>query len=829
MKQLRFFFLPIVMICYLHASAYDFMVDGIAYNVNGNEATVTYEYYQGINSQLVEANIPETVTFGGVTYSVTAIGELAFYHYTGLTNVTIPNSVTSIGSQAFDYCTNLRNVTIGNSVTSIGSLAFQYCFNLSNVIFGNSISSIGQNAFYRTAWLSNQPNGLVYAGPVVYCYKGTMSDETSIELKEGTKGIADDAFNGINGDECPGLTSITIPSSVIRIGSQAFSGCNNLINVAIPNSVTFIGERAFSGCSSLSNTTIPNSVTYIGEDAFNNTGWFNSQPDGLVYAGLVAYKYKGTMPEGTNIVLKEGTNSISGKAFYQCTGLTYLTIPSSVTSIGESAFTGCSNLLSVDIPNSVNSIEYGAFSFCSSLKSVNIPNSVNTIEGAVFYGCNSLASITIPNSITFIGGGAFGRCTSLTSVNIPNSVSVMRDRVFSGCTGLKHVTIGNNVKSINILTFENCYNLRQFFFNASNCIIEKVAGNDPFQGCPTLTSLQFGNNVEHIPYGIPRFNMTNDYLVLPNSLQFIDSLALDGTCNAVVIGDSIKRIAKGTFPNGISVAYVSSPTPIACSSGAFANPETLYVPAGCKGRYLMSDGWCEFANIIEGSYARVTDLTLDVDSATMLKNETMQLNSTILPANHTATTLKWWSSNESVATIGSTGLVTAVEEGEADIFCYVDGKTAICHISVVKNLVDSILLNYNELLLDWDNIVDLTATVLPENASQEVTWSVPDNNNIYARVVGNNLRVMAMRSGIVTVTAKSDADPNISANCIITIQIPDVNGDTNLNISDVTALIDYLLTSDESHINICDADVNRDGSINISDVTELIDKLLRGG
>ena len=100
---------------------------------------------------------------------------------------------------------------------------------------------------------------------------------------------------------CINLTSVTIPNSVTCIGANAFVGCSSLASVAIPNSVTSIGFGTFQNCSGLTSIIIPNSVSYIGDYAFNNTAWYNSQPDGVVYAGLVAYKFKGTMPDNTSI------------------------------------------------------------------------------------------------------------------------------------------------------------------------------------------------------------------------------------------------------------------------------------------------------------------------------------------------------------------------------------------------------------------------------------------------------------------------------------------------------------------------------------------------
>ena len=319
----------------LTASAYDFMVDGIYYNKNGNEATVTYRgtYSSQYNEYSGNVVIPSTVTSGGTTYSVTSIGNSAFGHCSGLTSVTIPNSVTSIGDWAFSDCSGLTSITIPNSVTSIGQEAFSDCTSLTSVTIGNSVTSICDRAFYNTPWYNNQPDGLVYAGLVAYKYKGTMPANTSITLREGTKGIAKSAFS-----DCSGLVDIDIPNSVTSIGYGAFRGCSGLSSVTIPNSVTSIGWEAFYNCSGLTSVAIPNSVTSIGGMAFSGTPWFNNQPDGLVYAGLVAYKYKGTMPSGTSITIREGTKGIAERAFQDCSRLTSVTIPNSVTSIGDYAF-----------------------------------------------------------------------------------------------------------------------------------------------------------------------------------------------------------------------------------------------------------------------------------------------------------------------------------------------------------------------------------------------------------------------------------------------------------------------------------------------------------
>ena len=139
-------------------------------------------------------------------------------------------------------------------------------------------------------------------------------------------------------------------------------------------------------------------------------------------------KYSGEViiPES---VEHEGTaysvTSIGNKAFYDCDGLTSVTIGNSVTSIGERAFYSCSGLTSVTIGNSVTSIGKDAFGYCSRLTSVTIPNSVESIGDYAFRDCKSLISVTIGNSVTSIGQGAFQYCSGLTSVTIPNSVTII--------------------------------------------------------------------------------------------------------------------------------------------------------------------------------------------------------------------------------------------------------------------------------------------------------------------------------------------------------------------------------------------------------------------
>ena len=182
----------------------------------------------------------------------------------------------------------------------------------------------------------------------------------------------------------------------------------------------------------------------------------------------------------TSLTLPSSVTSIGRGAFYGCWKLTSLTIPSGVTSIGYSAFRGCSGLTNLTIPSSVTEIGDKAFYGCSGLTSLTIPSGVTSIGDEAFSGCSRLTSLTLPSSVTSIGDKAFYSCWMLNSLTIPSSVTSIGDEAFYGCIGLTSLTIPSGVTSIGGGTFSYCSGLTSIYVYA-----EKVPriGRYAFEGC----------------------------------------------------------------------------------------------------------------------------------------------------------------------------------------------------------------------------------------------------------------------------------------------------------------------------------------------------------
>ena len=579
------------------ASAYDAQIDGIYYNFSGDNATVTFREFDN-SDYSGEVVIPESVAYNGKTYSVTSIGELAFYGCTSLTSITIPGSVTFIGEEAFFDCSSIKSVyifdlktwceipfsdktsnplyyahrlflngteiiklKIPQSVTSISKFAFYNCSFITSVTIPNSVKSIGDGAFYKCLGLSSViiPSSVTYISPNVF-YK------------------------------CSGLKSVSIPNSVTTIGNSAFYGCTGLTSINIPSSVTSIGSSVISGCTSLTSATVDGIKYKLYSECEATSG-----KNGRQYYGPLTAVVCGSTPNSKYIPETIGDFHVIAICGWDSKSIV---IPKSIIYFGdyvlvdekhdsyldydiEPIYGEC-----IDVYTDIFGIRDCGFNLFSELDSIVIEEGnpcfdsrdgcnavIGTESNTLLYGC---ANSSIPANVTKVGDCAFQSCSNLTSITIPNSVTSIGSSAFSGCTGLTSVTIPNSVTFIGNNAFSginglklklDCHEIDKWFNSYTN--IETIEIGDgtesivasAFSGCTGLNTKKKKKNVTSIGYSA--FEKCSN-------LQSVTSLIM----TPFWIDNSI-------FQYSLSGSTI------------------LYVPKGTKQVYQNTFAWNQFPTILE--------------------------------------------------------------------------------------------------------------------------------------------------------------------------------------------------------------------------------------
>ena len=324
----------------------------------------------------------------------------------------------------------------------------------------------------------------------------------------------------------------------------------------------------------------------------------------------------------------EATVTFRGTSYYEYSNeySGSVTIPSSVTyngtiysvtSIGVLAFYNCSGLTSVTIPNPVTEIGYSAFSGCRGLTSVTIPTSLKTIGERAFKDCQSLTSVAIPNSVTTIGESAFYNCSALTSVSIGNSVSSIGNSAFYGCGGMTSIVVASGNT-----TYDSRGNCNAIIETASNTLIAgccntvipgtvTAIGDDAFAYCSGLTRVTIPISVTTIGHDAFRYCKGLSSVTIPNSVTSIGDMAFleCSGLKSVTIHGSVTSIGDWAFRgcSGLTDVYshITDPSRLPYATSLFHlddlnySGRTLHVPQGTALAYQRNENWYPYFGVIK--------------------------------------------------------------------------------------------------------------------------------------------------------------------------------------------------------------------------------------
>ena len=468
---------------------------------------------------LTSINIPDGVTsigssaFSGCT-ALTSIGSSAFNGCTALTSINIPDGVTNIRSYAFYGCTALTSINIPESVTSIGDQAFYNCRRLTSITIPKNVQNLSSNAFIHCDSITTVT---LNSNSVVSKTYTTTANFGTIFGPQVTKYIIGDSIISIGNNafyNCTNITSVTLNSDSL-VGKAYSSEYNfgtifgrQVSEIILGEGVTHIGTAAFAKCKNLTSISIPTSLVRFSYGSFdsNNDVAINIS-DLSLWCGIdfnpgyssnnFRLYLNGT--EINQLVIPDSVTEIKPYTFYRCISIDTITVHNGITRIGDYAFYKCSSLTSVTISEGITSIGNAAFFNCSNLLSIDIPNSVTSIEGSVFTSCYRLSSVTIPNSVISIGPSAFSGCGNLSSINLPEGLTSINSGTFQGCGGLTNIIIPNSVDSIGGYAFYGCSGLTSISIPASIKSIGKSLGSNTaqerftFEGCSNLSKVEISN------------------------------------------------------------------------------------------------------------------------------------------------------------------------------------------------------------------------------------------------------------------------------------------------------------------------------------------------
>ena len=573
--------------------------------------------------------------------------------------------------------------------------------------------------------------------------------------------IVDGIAYNFNGDE------LTVTNIYDGLNYEHYDG-----DIVIPDSVTYEDTRY--------------AVTAIGAYAFSQSGVLG-------------------------VEIPNTITSIGDKAFYQCTYLTSIEIPNSISAIGENVFEKCTSLTSIKLPDAMTEIPNGLLSGCSKITSIDIPASVTKIGNYAFYDCkltsfdfdaiteiganafarNKFTSLVIPNTVTKIGGGAFSDCSSLASIKLSDAMTEISSSLFANCSALSGITIPSLVTEIGYEAFKNCSALTSVTIPG---LVTRL-GRNAFEGCSSLTivtlpctasfelgdgykyDIESGNVKEYYTYPfyscpIKELNVTGNghwwRAQYGSGGYWIPDVEYFSNLETLNIGSGVTSLGNCQLAPATINCYAEVPP--TCTQNTFAGYDgALHVPAASMAAYFTADYWQNFNNLSADLTSKVI---VSETAATITLNTTHALTASTLPEGQAVV---WWSSNSAVATVDAEGVVTAISEGECDIFATLQSNDVIyssCHVTAVYPEI-TVTLSEQEVEINLGEQLTLEATITPADLGLTATWA---SSNESVATVDEDGVVNAVGDGECDITAtvrdkSATCHVVVNGNVIITLDM----------------------------------------------------------
>lgn len=453
-----------------------FTQDGVIYTLSGDTAQVA-----GYTADIPQVCVlPESVTFGGTDYPVTALADNALYNCSRLTALTLPETVVRLGEKALSGCTGLTSIAIPAGVTDILPDALRNCTGLT------AITVAPGNTQYH-----GDGRSLIDSSGRLIQY--ALNSGASYTVPDGVTDIGDFSLQG-----AAKLQSVTLPDSVINIQGLAFSGCEALSQVTFGAGLTYIGNYAFEHCQ-VKRVDLPATISRVEGNAFGDcpVEAFTVAGDGTgdIYAQdgvLFSRHYTGfgesqgvhaliLYPAGsaqTRYTIPNGVECVGNDAFLRAENLQTVTFPNSLTRIDDSGFCG-TGLRSVTVPDTVTELGPYAFQVNEKLTRATLGSGVAELPSGLFYGCTALEEVDLPAQITSIGDEAFENCTALQAVHVAADNPSYQDvegalyskdgtRLLLCPAGVEAVSIPAAVTTIDPGAFKACAKVSAFAVEPGN-------------------------------------------------------------------------------------------------------------------------------------------------------------------------------------------------------------------------------------------------------------------------------------------------------------------------------------------------------------------------